>query len=57
MWLDTVLRCAKLNNLILQDGIADLVACDFAEAIDRGHLLVLNVKLDLDMTTVKVLTF
>ena len=55
MRLDAVLGRAQLNDLILEDCVANFMASHLSEAINSGDLFVLNVELDLDMTAIEVL--
>jgi len=50
-----VVLCAKLNDLVLEDGIADLVPSDFTESINTCYVSVFNREIDLDVATIKLL--
>ena len=54
---NTVLSRAKLNYLVLQHCIADFMSSHFSKAINSCDFCILNVKLDLYMTAIEVLTF
>lgn len=54
LWLNMIL-CAQLDDLVLEDSIADLMSSDLTEPVDGGDLCVLNRKVDLNVAAIELL--
>lgn len=50
-----IVLAPQLDDLILEDGVTNFVACDLPKTIDRSHLRVLNVEVDLDVASISLL--
>ena len=49
-----VVLSAQLDDLVLKNGVADFMTRHLTEPINRGNLLVLDVKLDFDVASIMV---